>query len=209
MVTSDDIEDFYTKEIEHADKDYLEDLKNNKDRKDSENRYLKRLSLSKKEYEKRYLSYLKDQKEKLEKNRREDKREVLSEKKEFKVERLDLSLTRKERFEIRWELLRFKWNIKIKNFLHNRVPVFLKIAYLKTRLRYKILISSLKDFFENMSESIKDFFKYLGARIKDSFIKLKNLIKRFFLWIFARFKKKEPEKPKETIDKMPVKETED
>lgn len=130
MANLDEIEEFYKKEVSKQDKIFLENIFKNSDetkRSELEKKYKENLKKLKEEYEKRIADYLKDQRKVINtKKIKEEKKEVF---KSFEVKKLDLELNWKSRFKIKYELLKFRNNIKLKNFSEKYIPEFLKIFF--------------------------------------------------------------------------------
>src|SRR3989339_304240 len=86
---------------------------------------------------------------------------------------LDLALSKKQQFFINWQLFKFKFRLKLKNFFDLFIPVILKKIYYKLKLFLKIFYLDTKSFFGM-------FFYRINLEILTLFKKI---------WI--KFKKKE------------------
>src|SRR3989339_610890 len=110
---------------------------------------------------------------------------------QFEVEHLDLALSKKQQFFINWQLFKFKFRLKLKNFFDLFIPVILKKIYYKLKLFLKIFYLDTKSFFGM-------FFYRINLEILTFFNKFKNKvsliytqIKNWFKKIWIKFKKKE------------------
>jgi len=156
MEDAEEIESYYEKEVEKADKEFLKIINEaqNKNAKEIEKNYLEKLNSIKEEYKKKYHKYLGQQKTISNKDKKPKKKKEKT--KTFKVERANLKLTNKEKLILKWGLLSFKLRIKRKNLYRKVVP---------KKIRVSVFISKIK---------LKRFFKSLIAWVNESFFDLKN-----------------------------------
>jgi hypothetical protein len=89
MEEAEDIESFYDKEIEKADKEFLKNPKDQKDAKEKEIKYNEALKKIQAQYKKKYEKYFQWQKENLQKNKKKGKNK---ERKKTRIENRDYRL---------------------------------------------------------------------------------------------------------------------
>jgi hypothetical protein len=202
MENQEEIEEFYKKKTEELDKQFLENLRDPQKKLSSgeiEKNYKKNLSLIKQKYEEKYASYLQEQKNNIIKKKKDSKTKREKQKEErFIVKPLNLELTKKERFFMKWELFWFKF--KIKKILRRKIPDSWRIFYLKIKLKIKnffVLRKNLteKDYQKTKTKSITIATdlknKTLGIS-KKIFYKLKKIL-TFLLEKIKSIKKKKTE----------------
>ncbi|MBD3253217.1 hypothetical protein GF386_05775 [Candidatus Pacearchaeota archaeon] len=193
MKSIDEIENSYKKTIENLDKEFLERIKT-ENKRELENYYKKKLNEAKTEYEEEYKKFL----EKKKKPEKEKKRKRKGKKSKLEIKSLKLKISRKERIRLKWDLLKFRLKIKIKDLEHKLIPDFLITIYIKNKLMAKRLWNSFKRFISKTIENFKDSFKLLLKSLKTISIKtflfskkiIKNLIKKTS-GIFKKKKKQE------------------
>jgi len=124
MEDAEEIEIFYEKETENLDKEFLKNIKDSKDKKKMHKEYEEKLSALREEYKRRYEKYLSYQKKIISKKppAKEGKEKVG----QFKVTPLKLEQTKKERFDLKYNLFKFRLKIKIKNIFRAITPRFLR-----------------------------------------------------------------------------------
>jgi len=205
MEDAEEIEAFYEKEMENADREFLNNIKRTKNKKDSENLYKENIKSIRKEYERKYERYLKDQKNAILKERRKVPKNNEEKTAAFRAEGIDLKLTKKERLELRYDLFKFRFKIKIKNFLNKITPRFLLILYLKTRMISKRSYSSTREAIEKTFTKIKEAIisglKKTGEKIKQVYSKIKKAVSSVFQKVIKKIKfKRKGEEDKKTED---------
>lgn len=183
MVKIEEIEDYYKKEAEKIDKEFLNKLSkavNKNEKSNIEIEYKIKTKTLRNEYEKRIASYLKEQKQAI---KEQGVRRIAAKKpkkedfKKFVVKKLDLNETWKEKLKFKWELFKFKHKINSKNFKDRHMPESLKVFAIKSRI-------SLRNFLSLISKSILNLFSLIKRQLFNIFVKLKSIV----LFIFAKLK---------------------
>lgn len=163
---SDEIEEFYSKKIEEADKFYRDSLNNPENKlskKEIKKKYDEMFNKALKEYREKYKKFLKKQKKNKKKNilkkkeKEADKKlnsKEVKETKPFKVKKLDLELGWKEKLKLKYDMFKFKGKIKLRNISRKVFPPgFLRI-FLKIKSAIKYFLSTIK--------------RYINTKIKDA-----------------------------------------
>jgi len=194
MEDAEEIEGFYEKEMERLDKEFLENIKKTKDKRSLKKEYKANLLTLRSEYEKKYERYLQTQKRRKEekpKKKKKEKKEI------FRVTPLNFRKTRKERFQIRYEPLWFRFKIKIKNFFRKITPTFLLVFYLKLKLHVKrglqFTKESIKRILSKAKENIISEAKKTGETAKKTYVKIKNFLGSILKKIISKIKPKKKE----------------
>jgi len=182
----DQIEDFYSNELEKVDVEFLEKLKGAKksDKPELEKELKEKLAELQKEYEKKVSAFLKkhksfgDEKEedKSKKDEEEDKDEI-DMSKPFNPKRVSLELGTHE-FKERWALFKFKERIQAKKAWENFVPNFLKVFFIKVKF-------FIKKFWNQFRDGLLDFLSWFS----ESFSNLLDHTKEFFKKVVSFLKK--------------------
>src|SRR3989339_684582 len=114
---------------------------------------------------------------------------------QFEVEHLDLALSKKQQFFINWQLFKFKFRLKLKNFFDLFIPVILKKIYYKLKLFLKIFYLDTKSFFGmffyRINLEILTFFNKFKNKVSLIYTQIKNWFNNLFKKIWIKFKKKE------------------
>lgn len=178
-----EIEDFYTKQIEVLDKWFLEKSKENKGNKSLEKEYKRNLLRIKKDYEEKVNLFLKTHKsfgfEKEEIPKEEESEEdSLDFSKPFKATGVDFKPTYKDHMNENIELFKFKNKIKMKNFFNKLIPDSLYIFLIRVRTLIKRFFISLKNL----------IFK-ISFKVRVGFINVLNFVKNFFNKFFNIIRK--------------------
>ncbi|MEM0465952.1 MAG: hypothetical protein QXW97_04620 [Candidatus Pacearchaeota archaeon] len=201
MEISNEIDEFYEKEIERIDKEFFDNLKKNKEKDVVIKNYRDKLNLIKRDYEKKYKKFLEDQKFQIQKNKERiinNKTKKKDEKIEsFNVKKINFDdISKKEIPKLKKDMFYFRLNLKFRK-IYNKIPISFLIFYFKFKFLYKRLIIHTKKIIFNIYDFLKkkilDFFNY----IRDLFIKLYELIKKLMLSIkklFLKLKLKKGEK---------------
>ena len=125
----------------------------------------------------------------------EQKKVIKKGKDQFEVEHLDLALSKKQQFFINWQLFKFKFRLKLKNFFDLFIPVILKKIYYKLKLFLKIFYLDTKSFFGmffyRINLEILTFFNKSKNKVSLIYTQIKDWFSNLFKKIWAKFKKKE------------------
>jgi hypothetical protein len=210
MVKIEEIEDFYKKETEKIDKEFLNKISkvvNKKEKIYIETEYKRKTKILRNEYEKKIVGYLKEQKQEIKKQEMKKTAKKIKKEdfKKFVVKKLDLNETWKDKLEFKWELFKFKHKINSKNFKDRHMPESMKVAIIKSKISIKNFLSLISKFIFDLLLSIKKFIFNVLDKLKEAglfiFAKLKILIKGVILKISLIsskiFKKKKAEENKE------------
>src|SRR3989339_1559721 len=102
-----------------------------------------------KKYKKDIENFVKKNQQKVfeEDTKIEQKKVIKKGKDQFEVEHLDLALSKKQQFFINWQLFKFKFRLKLKNFFDLFIPVILKKIYYKLKFFLKIFYLVINFFF--------------------------------------------------------------
>jgi hypothetical protein len=191
-----DIEEFYKKECAKADKEYLENLSKShlsQERSTLEEAYKRRSKKIRDQYERRYAEYLRIQKDLL--NKKNSKRPTIEEKyAHLEVKRLDLTPNWKERLDYRIDISKFVYRIKIKNFLQNMTPDFLKILFLKLKYYVHDLLSIISNIAKDLTEKTKKHLLNLSLGLKNIFLSVLSNVSNLFSFVLINLKKLLPKK---------------
>ena len=149
---ADAIESFFDAEVEKLDTEFLEKIKSVKTQEEAkvlEDEYKKRASKLLEDYNHQYSTFNESEKQaskgmdftKKEKdtgtpNEEEDK-DQLDMSKPFIAKGVNLKPTTKEVMQIRWDLFKFRLDVRMRNFDRNYVPSFLVVLFFKTKLASK------------------------------------------------------------------------
>ena len=84
-----------------------------------------------KKYKKDIENFVKKNQQKVfeEDTKIEQKKVIKKEKDQFEVEHLDLAISKKQQFFINWQLFKFRFKLKLKNFFDLFIPVIFKKIY--------------------------------------------------------------------------------
>lgn len=207
MVKIDEIEDFYKRESEKIDAEFLNNLSKSKEKNTIESDYKIKSNALRQEYEKRISNYLKEQKQALKEQEKNkiNKKPKKEDFKRFEVKKLDLADTWKDRLQFKSELFKFKYKINSKNFKDKHMPEFAKIFIIKSKIFIRSLLLHISKFISYLFSSMTKFIFNLLIKLKDAglfiFAKLKILIKwlipKVSLILSKIFKKKKAEENKE------------
>ncbi len=194
MEDAEEIENFYEKAIEGADKEFLEKTKISKDKKQTEKEYKEKIKSIRDQYGKKYQKYIKFQKNKKEKKPKPKKEKH----KLFKVKGLNLQETKREKLKKRYSLFKFRLHIKRKNFMRKITPRFLIILGLQSKYSIKRAISATRDAIDSLIKSIKEKSISAGKKTKETSKKVYGKIVKFFSSISKKIRNKiKPKKSEE------------
>jgi hypothetical protein len=209
MVRIEDIEDFYKKGAEKLDKEFLEKFsktKSKKERADLELDYKEKTGSLGEEYNKKIVNYLKEQKnvlKEIEKKKSKNiKKEIV---KVFVEKKIDLRDSWKDKMRFKWELFKFRNNIKSKNFRESHIPEFLKIMMIKLKLDFRDFKGLLSGVVSNLFLGTKKMILNLVNYTKETGLFIFGKMKSSFNWISKKislifskiFKNKEKDEKKE------------
>ncbi|OGJ17897.1 hypothetical protein A3K73_07795 [Candidatus Pacearchaeota archaeon RBG_13_36_9] len=194
MEDAEEIESFYEKEIENADKEFLNGLKGTEKKINPEKAYKEKTRLIRNEYEKRYERYLQIQKSEILKERKKRPKNKKEKTEVFKVESINLGITRIEKLKLGYELLKFKFKLKRKNFFQKITPRFLLIFSLKAKMAVKRAVSSTKKAeekaFTKIKETIISVLKDTSEKMKRVYSKIKKVISSAYRKVIKKIKLK-------------------
>jgi len=183
----DQIEDFYSNELEKVDAEFLEKLKSAKksDKLGLEKELKEKLAELQKEYEKKVSLFLKkhksfgDEKE-ADKSKRdgEEEKDEIDMSKPFNSKRVSLESGTPEFIKERWALFKFKERIQAKKLWENFVPNFLKVFFIKVKF-------FIKNSWNSFRNEISDFLSW----VSESFFNLLSHTKEFFKKVASFLKK--------------------
>lgn len=172
MENQEEIEEIYKKRIEESDKQFLEEIRNPQKKLSSgeiEKNYKENLNLIKQEYEKKYALYFQEQKNSTIKNKKNN--QIKKEKgKRFIVKPLDLKLTKKERFFMKWEIFWFK--LKTKRILRRKIPDSWKIFYLRIKIKTREFFILRKNLAEKNYQKTKTKLIILAVDLKNKTVEI-------------------------------------
>ena len=179
-----EIETIYKKDLEKAEKEFLEGIKNSKDVNKIEEKYKKALESSRERYYNSIHFFIKEQNK--EKKKKVDKKEKIE---RFKLDKRSLEISSYEKFKNKLSLFFFKIRFNLRNFRRRNIPYFLSIFNIKIKLKISkvsnkinnLILSiteGIKNAFENSRESTKEFTKKLIEKSKDLPEKTLSLFKR-------------------------------
>lgn len=196
MESIDEIEDFYQREIENLDREFFDNFKKNKNKDLIVKSYRQKLMLLKLNYEKRYKNFLDNQKIQIRKN----KEKILSAKNPskknpvYEVKKLNFNdIEKKESKNSRKDLFEFRLEMKYRKF-YNKIPDFLVVFLIKSKLSIKRFFNSIIKILENIFDYFKEKINGAISAIKDIFAKLYNKTKKSILAIPAALSKIVPKK---------------
>ncbi len=205
MEDAEEIESFYEKEMENADREFLNGIKGGKKERNPESSYKEKIKLIRKEYERKYERYLKLQKNEILKgrekvpNNKKEKTEV------FRVECVNLKRTKRERLTLRYNLFKFKFKLKRNNLFRRITPRFLLILSIKTKMAAKRAVSSAKRAIEKTLTKIKEAvisrFNKTVEKIKKICSKIKKVVSSAYQKVRKKISfKRKGEEDKKTED---------
>lgn len=193
MEDAEEIESFYEKAMEDADKEFLEETKKPGNGKGKRKVYREKINSIREEYEKKYEKHFK-----LKKNEKNKKTKAKKEKiKPFKARKINLKETKKQKFKRKYSLFKFRFRIKRRNLIRKITPGFLMIFFLKTKILMKRLLSALKKIIIKTAEKVKDKIISAAKRIKELSKKVYVKTKKFFSSIVRKIVNKISPKKKE------------
>ncbi len=191
MEDFEEIENQYRLKLEKEDEEFLEKIKNLKDKESKKNlefEYREKLRLLLEEYNEGVLNFLKSKSVKLfeESEGAEKKEKNPTSGSVFNVKPFHLTLKPKDKFKIKWKVFRFNFKVSSRNFIRNFLPskflislFSLKLFSLNLYLEIKFYITS---FFMRIISIIKNC--YFKAKVKS--INIYSISKKFFLDFFAK-----------------------
>jgi len=205
MEDAEEIESFYEKEMENADREFLNGIKGTEKKINPEKVYKEKIKSIREEYERRYEQYLKIQKNEIQKGRKKKPKNNKEKTEVFQVKSINLKLTRRERLRLRYDLFKFKFKLKRNNLFRKITPRFLLIWSLKTKMATKIAVSSVKGAIDETFTKIKEAFlsglKKTGEKIIQIYSKIKKIVSSLFQKVIKKLKfKRKGEKEKQTED---------
>jgi len=176
MESSEEIDDFLEKEIEKLDKEFLSNLKNlqkGQSEKEVEKNYKIKLAETKKHYQDLYKTYLEEQKRrtKIETEKKKNPRKKKDRIKRFRVKKVKLKLSFRQKLHFKYDLFKFKSKIRLKNFFRKITPHFLKIIYIRIKLKTIRTFIKIKDLIINLILKLKRFFLLSMKKKKKGTIK--------------------------------------
>jgi hypothetical protein len=178
MEDVDEIEDFYGKQVEDLDKEFIEKTKGSKDIAALEKEYKDKLLNIKQDYEKKISSFLKShksfglEKEEPQKKEEEEESDALDMSKPFRPKGVSLKLTRKDFINEKWDLFKFNNHIRTKDFFNKVIPNPVQIFGIKIRF-------FTKRFFKALGNWISKKASKTGAKLSEAFDSSKTAIKNF------------------------------
>jgi hypothetical protein len=209
METFEEIEDFYKKEMEKLDQEFLDSFKKNLEIEKIKSQYETKLIKLKEEYEKRYSKYLEEQKKDFIKQRGKKIQEKKEKKESFNVERLNLELTKKEKFQLRYDMFRFRSRIKLSNILRRFIPNLFLINFIRIKLWIKRVLKSSRKYIQNFTIDSKklalNLFDVALKSVKYIYILIKRILSSvlfYLLYPFRLFKKKEKSEAEKRPDEI-------
>jgi hypothetical protein len=193
MEDIEEIENFYEREIEKADKEFLNSIRDNKDLKNKEAAYKESLDRIHEQYQKKYDRYLKIQKENL---KNKPRAKAKKEKKEtLNITRLDFrKIEKKENKRLKKELFWFNLKMKIKKIRSSIMPKSLIVARLKAKLSLKSLRHELSYIAESRKYKIMEKASNSFEKTKDIWKTIASKISKFTYSIRAKLKRKKESK---------------
>jgi len=205
MENQEEIEELYKKRIEESDKQFLEEIRNPKKKLSSgeiEKNYKENLNLIKQEYEKRYALYFQEQKNSTIKNKKNN--QIKKEKGErFIVKPLDLKLTKKERFFMKWEIFWFK--LRTKRILRRKIPDSWKIFYLRIKIKIREFFILRKNLAEKNYQKTKTKLIIAAADLKNKIFKISkevfDKLKKILIFLLEKIKSIKRKKTEENDKK--------
>ena len=204
MEDAEEIESFYEKEMENADKEFLNGLKGKK-KVSPEKAYKEKIKSIREEYEKRYEKHLQIQKNEILKGKKKKPKNKKEKTEVLKIESVSLKLTRIERLKMKYEFFKFKFKLRRKNFFRRITPKSLLIGFLKNRMAVKRAVSSTKEAakktFAKIKETTISVLKKIGAIIKQIYSKVKKVASSVYEKVKKKIKfKRKGEKEQQTED---------
>lgn len=188
METGEQIEDWYEKERERIEKEFLEKIKTAKtpeERSQKDREYVLILRKTIATYEEKYARYLRSQKDIIAKGKfigeeeeqgkkeEEEKEETIyTKQKEYHVEHLDLKQTKRERLAYWAELFWFKTKITYRKIIHALIP---KKLYLWWKRRQKGITTEVHDITNSTSRKTQEAKMATKEKIKKLMEKMKAL----------------------------------
>jgi hypothetical protein len=159
-----EIEEFYKREVEKAEIEFLDALKTGKvSREELEKKYKERLALAKKRYEELNLKFINEQKKIKPKKPKKTKEKA----ERFIVKHLNLKLTRRERLKLRYDFAVFRLKIITRDFFQGVVPTSLALWYIKKKRNARQNSGKFSNYiravYSEFIEAVYDFFKYIGS----------------------------------------------
>ncbi len=210
MVKIEEIEDFYKKEAEKIDKEFLNKLSkaiNKNEKSNIEIEYKIKTKTLREKYGGKISGYLIEQKQaiKEQETKKAAKKPKREDFKKFEVKKLDLNKTWKDKLKFKWELFKFKHRINSKNFRDSHTPESMKISIIKLRISFGNFASLISKFTLDLLSSIKELIFNILIKLKDSGlfifakskISIKWLMPKIFLIFSKVIKKKKTEESKE------------
>ncbi len=179
-----EIEAIYKKDLDKAEKEFLEGIKNSKDMTKIEEKYKEVLNASREKYSDSVNYFIKKQNK--EKKKKEPKKGRAE---RFKLDESSLEISRYGKFKTKFGLFIFKLKFNLRNFRKRNTPHFLSILNIKTKFKFRkifdkinnlisLITEKIRNTFENLRESVKEFVKKLMEKSKDLPEKALSLFKR-------------------------------
>ncbi len=207
------IEENFNKRIEALDKEFLNNLKNTKDKTSVilEKEYKSKLREEIKKYELEFSEFInkhkktvddfKDEKRILPKKEEDGNENALNMSKPYSVKKFDFEKSPEEKARISKDIVAFKRRIKYKKFFKKHMPNFFIIVYFKS----KILIRSFKFWFSRLIFRVQSGTKSDFLELKEIILSagkkilsfVKKLFQGIFNWVKIRIFKKSNDKEEE------------
>ncbi len=189
----DEIEDVYKRELEDAEKDFLQATAEKKDANGAEEKYRSRIRAAREKYYKTIKIYLEKEKSSREKKGKKEKTE---ENKQFKVEPGKFELSWWEKQKIKWGLIFFKAHFKTRNKARKNTPRAVSYEYYSLRLSLRKFFGTIADATDRMVSTIVAVSQHLFEIVKDFLKKFLKYLGGIPGKIADRFKKKGKEEKK-------------
>lgn len=185
MSVLEEIENSYRIKVENEDDNFLKKLNNplNKEKtKELEKEYRENLKSILEEYRENVSKIL--NKKDVQLFEREDSQKEKKEKSNtlsyFKIGRVDLNSSYKDRFLIKWNIFKFNFRINLRDFFHKIIPTIFIIFFLRTKFRIINLYSEIRFYVVKFFKAVWLKIKNLWGIIKKLTLSGFNFIKKFF-----------------------------
>jgi len=182
-----EIEDNYRKEIQKADDEFLQGMKDKRPFKEIEEEYKNKLKMSKMNYSNLVKEAIKNNKLSKSNFKKSSKKEKI---KPFKVEsgRFDIGFIKK--ISLKLDFFIFKCKFKVRNVLREKTPYIISYNYIKSKIILNKRLSESKEFVNDTLNYIKTEFLRSLSGIKEGIKNISKKLSNFLQSILNKFTKK-------------------
>lgn len=189
-----EIDETYRREIEQADKDFVDAINKKSDLKLAEKIYREKLKRAREKYSKLVEKNLGAEKKKKKPKKKEKKEKT----KPFKVKLENFEVGQLERLKLRIGIFKFKLRINLRKLFKVVIPKIIFYAYIIVKLKVSRFYNKTKNKISDLIDRIENFF----VRVYDGFKEfLKKAYEKFLNMpekIMSLFSRKKKDEKKET-----------